>query len=104
MSQTNAGIQRMDYLVGAWQAGPLSYARPGSIGTDQQPGVYGLWSVFVLQMNAYQLPAPLEVGSPSVQEQPINRVGGSLCQDRVKTGAIYGQGVYPVSSDRHLTT
>jgi hypothetical protein len=38
----------MDHLVGAWQAGPLSYARSGPIGTDQQPGVYSLWSVFVL--------------------------------------------------------
>jgi hypothetical protein len=94
----------VDHLVGAWQAGPLSYARSGSICTDQQPGVHSLWSVFVLQMNAYQLPVPLELGSPSVQEQPSTRVGGFLCQDRVKTGAIYGQGVYPVAPDGHLTT
>jgi hypothetical protein len=55
-------------------------------------------------MNAYQFSVPLELGSPSVQEQPSTRVGGFLCQDRVKTGAIYGQGVYPVSPDGHLTT
>jgi hypothetical protein len=99
MSQANVGVEGMDHLVGAWQAGPLGHARSGPIGTDQQPGVHSLWSVFVLQMNLYQLSIPLELGSPGVQEQPSTRVGGLLCQGRVKTGSIYGQSVHPVAAD-----
>jgi hypothetical protein len=104
MCQTDAGIQGVDRFVGAWQAGPLSDARSGPVGTDEQPGVNSLWSVFVLEMNAYQLAVPLVLRSPGVQEQPSTRVGGFLRQDRVKTGSVYGQGVDPVASDGELTT
>jgi hypothetical protein len=90
LTQTHMRIERMHDLIGARKTGPSSHARVGPVGADQQPCVYGIMPVFVVQKHPNQILVPLEPGRSGVQHQLGTRFSCFLSERRVESGTIYG--------------